>query len=104
MDISPLLFNKGRVERDVFLYYRGPLLYAARLGLWKAHFITRSAYGPDKAEPHDPPLLFNLGEDPGEKWDRAAQQPEVAAKIREAVARRTATMTPAPSRLTDTEE
>jgi arylsulfatase A len=103
IDIRPLLFNTGKVERDVFLYYRGPELYAARLGAWKAHFITRSGYGPDKPEPHDSPLLFHLGEDPGEKWDRAAQQPEVIGKIKAAVARHTANLQPAASQLVELE-
>lgn len=34
-----------------------------------------------------PPLLFHLGEDPGEKFNRAAEHPEVLTRIREAVDR-----------------
>jgi arylsulfatase A-like enzyme len=52
-DITPLLLGSGKVERDVFCYYRGQQLYAARLGPWKAHFITRSSYGPDKPVAHE---------------------------------------------------
>jgi arylsulfatase A-like enzyme len=102
LDISPLLFGTGTVQREAFIYYRGEALYAARLGDWKAHYITRSAYGPDKPEPHDPPLLFHLGEDVGERFNRAAEHPEVLAKIAEAVQRHRADLKPAPSQLVET--
>lgn len=104
IDIAPLLFGSGRVERDVYCYYRGTQLYAARLGPWKAHFITRSAYGPDKPEPHDRPLLYHLGEDPGERFDRAGEQPEVVARITAAVEKHRAGMQAAPSQLTELAE
>jgi arylsulfatase A-like enzyme len=102
LDISPLLFGTGGVERGAFFYYRGSTLYAARLGHWKAHFITRSSYGPDKAEPHEPPLLHHLGEDPGERFDRAAANPAVVARISEAVTRHRAGLQPAASQLVET--
>ncbi|MFM2096376.1 MAG: hypothetical protein RIS70_3500 [Planctomycetota bacterium] len=102
LDIRPLLFNEGPVEREAFIYYRGATLYAARLGMWKAHFITRSAYGPDKPETHDPPLLFHLGEDPGERFNRAKEHPEVLVQIRQAVERHRATVDAAPSQLVET--
>jgi hypothetical protein len=104
VDISPLLFGTGKVSREPFFYYRGASLYAARLGPWKAHFITRSGYGSDQAESHNPPLLFHLGEDPGEKWNRADANPSVIAEINEAVARHRATLEPAPTQLADTVE
>lgn len=102
VDISPLLLGKGRVERDAFFYYRGDELFAARLGEWKAHFITRSGYGPDKPESHDPPLLFHLGEDVGERFDRAAEHPEVLERIARAVQRHRATLQPVRSQLVET--
>lgn len=102
VDIAPLLFGSGTVEREAFFYYRGATLYAARLGPWKAHFITRSGYGPDKPAPQDPPLLFHLGEDLGENWNRAAQQPDVIARIKDAVARHRAALQPAPTQLAET--
>jgi arylsulfatase A-like enzyme len=102
VDLSPLLFGTGKVEREAFFYYRGTALFAARLGPWKAHFITQSAYGPDKPEHHNPPRLYHLGEDPGEKWDRAAVQPEIIARIADAVARHRASLQAAPSQLEET--
>ena len=102
LDISPLLFGSGLVLRDAYFFYRGSTLYAARLGHWKAHFITRSGYGDDQPEPHEPPQLYHLGEDPGERFDRAKENPAVIAKITEAVARHRAALQVAPSQLVAT--
>jgi arylsulfatase A-like enzyme len=102
LDISPLLFDQGQVKRGAFFYYRGATLYAARLGHWKAHFITRSSYDGEKSAPHDPPLLYHLGEDVGERIDRAKDNPAVIAAISEAVARHQADLKRAPSQLFET--
>lgn len=80
-DISGALFGTGPSGRDVMFYYRGQELYAVRKGAFKAHFITKPAYGPGKAEHHDPPVLYNLAHDPSEKYDVAADHPDVIAEI-----------------------
>jgi arylsulfatase A-like enzyme len=102
IDIAPLLFGNGKVERPPFFYYRGSQLYAVRMGPWKAHLITRAAYGRDTPAPHDPPLLYHLGRDPGERFDMAAEQPVVIAEIMKVVAEHRAAMQPAPSQLIET--
>jgi len=84
-DLSPLLFEGKALPERPFFYYRGSELYACRLGEWKAHFTTRSAYGKDPALPHDPPLLFHLGIDSGERRDLAKDHPEVLTRIVTAV-------------------
>jgi arylsulfatase A-like enzyme len=86
MDLSPLLFGGEKLQRGAFMYYRGTTLYACRLGSWKAHFLTRPGYGQPKAAEHEPPLLFELRVDPGEKWNVAEKHPEVLEQIRAAVA------------------
>ncbi len=73
--------------RQVFFYYRGTQLYAARKGPFKAHFITQAAYGSDKPVRHDPPLLFHLGHDPSERFNIASRHPEVLAHIAREVVR-----------------
>ena len=102
VDITPLLTNTGTVKREVFAYYRGTRLFAARLGKWKAHFITQAAYGAPKPEPHDPPLLFDLQADPGENFNVAAQHQDVIAEIRAAVEKHQATVKPVQSQLVET--
>ena len=94
--------SSTRPNREVFCYYRGTELFAARLGSWKAHFITQPAYGAPKPEPHDPPLLFNLEADPGESFDVAAEHPDVIAKIKAAVEKHKATLKPVKNQLIET--
>ncbi|RMF87509.1 MAG: arylsulfatase [Planctomycetota bacterium] len=81
-DISPALLGTGPSPRDRMFYYRGTRLFAVRYGRYKAHFQTQAGYGQPKPEQHDPPLLFDLWVDPAEKYDIAADHPEVIAKIR----------------------
>jgi arylsulfatase A-like enzyme len=86
LDLSPALFGTGPSPRKNMFYYRGAKLYAARKGPYKAHFITKSAYGKDKDKYHDPPLLYNLEHDPSEKYDISKDNPEVITEIRKEVA------------------
>jgi arylsulfatase A len=99
LDISPVLTGTGPSPRDSYFYYRGTQLYAARKGLFKAHFVTRTGYGSDKAEKHDPPLLYQLGEDPSERFDVAAKHPDVVAEIRHMVEEHQKTMKPGENQL-----
>lgn len=100
-DLSPVLFDSGPSLRDHMLYYRGRRLMAARLGPWKAHFVTQDAYGPNSAmpQPHDPPLLFHLERDPSERHDVAAEHADVIAEIRALVERHSAELDAPPSQL-----
>jgi arylsulfatase A len=87
VNMLPLLLGTGSSGRDVFFYYRDTQFYATRKGPFKAHFITKSAYGRDPAEKHDPPLLFHLGHDPSEQFNVAAQHPDVLSDIAREVER-----------------
>lgn len=99
VDLAPVLFRGETVNRDVFCFYRGTQLYAARLGPWKAHFTTRPGYGVDKPVSHDPPLLFNVVEDPSERFNVAAEHPDVLAAITAAVDRHKAGVQPVENQL-----
>ena len=81
------------------LYYRGSELFAARLGRHKAHFQTQPGYGPGRREEHDPPLLFDLGVDPGEKFNVAAENTQAIADIRALVAQHEKTIEPVTNQL-----
>jgi arylsulfatase A-like enzyme len=98
-DLSPTLFDSKPGMRDTFFYYRGEELFAVRKGIWKMHFRTQNGYGQPKPDVHDPPLLFNLGIDPGESFDVAAQHPEVIEELRTAVEKHRATITPVKSQV-----
>jgi len=95
-DISPVIKGTGKSERDIVFYYRGEQVYAIRKGDYKAHFITQLEYGSRTAqkitdpeieisnEPtvQDPPLLYNVNVDPAERYNIAADHPEVIAEIK----------------------
>lgn len=81
-DLTPVLFQESDSPRQLFFYYKGTELYAARKGKYKAHFITRSL---EKKEYHDPPLLYNIEHDPGEQYDIAEEYPDIIEEIRKEV-------------------
>ena len=99
LDLSPVLFARGPSPRKTVFYYRGVQLYAVRKGPFKAHFITRSAYGNDEPVKHDPPLLYNLNRDPAEQYDVAKYHPNVIADIQKEVAEHRRTLIPAEDQL-----
>ena len=91
-DISPLLFRGATAPREPFFYYRGTQLYAARIGPWKAHFITRPGYGPEKPQTNSPPLLFHVVQDAEERFNVATNHLGVVADIERAVAQHRASL------------
>jgi len=73
----PLLFNTGPGERQFIHYYIDGKLTAIRKGPCKAHFLTQVEFGGKIREMHDPPLLFNLEEDPSERHEVGKEHPEI---------------------------
>jgi arylsulfatase len=67
--------------RRPFFYY-GPRheLHAVRHGRWKLHVKTSSQTGIDYFD-GALPLLFDLEQDPGEKWNLADRYPDVVAGL-----------------------
>lgn len=101
MDISPLLFDTGKVEREVFCYYRGARVFAARVGPWKAHWLTQPAYGVAQPTVQEPPELYNVEEDPSETRNVAGEHPDIIARIQAAVEKHRATVKEVPSQFVD---
>jgi len=89
VDMSPILFGDGKGLRDTMIYYRGNELFAVRKGNFKAHFQSAPGYAgnriQEKFEKHETPLLFNLANDPGERFDVAGEHPDVVAEIQKIV-------------------
>lgn len=82
VDLTTTLFQKKPSPRKKVFYYRGTELYAARLGDFKAHFITQGEYGQfGERKVHEIPLLYNVNFDPGEQFDIAQQHPEMIDEI-----------------------
>lgn len=99
LDLMPHLAAGTALPERAYLFYRGTEVFACRLGDWKAHFRTQSGYGQPQAERHESPLLFRLPHDPSEKYNVAAEHPEVLARIAAAVAAHRATVVPAEPQL-----
>jgi arylsulfatase A-like enzyme len=94
VDLGPVLFGEGGSPRDVMAYYRMGELYAFRQGRYKVHFVTEGRYGlaPQRTD-HDPPLMFDLDEDPSERFDVAMERTEALAAVVAAAERYRANMT-----------
>lgn len=83
VNLSPVLRDSDTSPREFLPFYRKGELYAFREGEYKIHFVTEGAYGmPPVRTEHEIPQLFHLGQDPGERFNLAAQQPE---KLKELV-------------------
>lgn len=112
-DITPLLMGTGKGKRETVFYYRGQKVYAIRKGDYKAHFIIQLEYGNPTAHPVtipsvplengatvlEEPLLYNVNIDPGERFNIAADHPEVIAEIREVLAQHKAGLVPVENQL-----
>ena len=93
------LINHDSSDRKSILFYRQREIYAARLNDYKAHFITQGAYeynvsryynaknyvDKNKKRVLNKPLLFNLSEDPSEKYNIADENPEIIEKIKDLI-------------------
>ena len=93
------LINHDSSQRKSVLFYRQREIYAARLNDFKAHFITQGAYeynvskyynaknyvAKNKKKVLNTPMLFNLNEDPSEKYDVADENPEIIEKIKDLI-------------------
>ena len=90
VDLGAALRGTGPSPRRMLFYYWDSELRAVRKANYKAHFITSGAYGEGEARTeHNPPLLFNLAEDPGERFNIAADHMDVVADlVKEAEAHR----------------
>ena len=79
---SVLQGETNKSPRDRMFYWREKKLFAVRVGPWKAHFITEDCYGNrDERIERNPPLLYQLDNDPGEKYNLAPFHPEVIARL-----------------------
>lgn len=72
--------------REVYYYYRGGVIQAIRKGDYKLHVrcVRRPAFALDvisEEELNTLPWLYNIGEDPCEKYNIAGGHPEIVAEL-----------------------
>lgn len=93
IDLSATLLRSEPSPRQNLAYYRSGELRAFRQGRHKLHLITEGAYQqpPERME-HDPGVLHDLREDPAERFDLSASEPEVLAALQQSIAAHRAAM------------
>ena len=79
-DIGPLMSMQpgAKTPHEAFYYYRDERLQAVRGGPWKLH-VYRPQWG--EAASGKKPMLFNLTDDIGERYDVAASHPDIVERL-----------------------
>lgn len=80
-DLSPVLKGSGGSPRTDFYYWTRGALHAVRSGRWKLHVRQREEVNYGKVVEMEQPELYDLEADISEKYDRAADYPEVVEKL-----------------------
>ncbi len=80
------LTEQAPSPREHIYYYRHGKLRAVRMGPWKMHYETMPGNGDYKYTKHDPPLLFKIDQDPGERYDVSKNNKRVIEQIQKHVA------------------
>jgi len=84
-DLGKTLRQQAPSPRQVLPYYYRGRLQAWREGDWKVNFYDVSGRNPEGAleAKMAKPTLYNLGRDPGEKFDKAASEPEILQRLQQ---------------------
>jgi len=107
-DLSNLLFGKAKSspwDNEPFFFYRGtpgenpidqPGIWAIRKGPFKLHWVTKDTFGLTVF--HNPPLLFNLDNDPSETYPLDTNEyADVVAELIQAQKNHEKTVIPVPT-------
>ncbi len=93
IDLTPILFGKKESVRDTQYFYYADILCGVRKGNFKAHFVTHDGYAKEEPTRHDPPLLYDVAEDPSEKFDVASEHPDLVEEFKKIYQQANATVT-----------
>ena len=62
-------------------YYRTDSFTPCAKGHYKVHLVTCDGYSAEPPTKHETPVLYQLENDPGERFNVAAEHPDVVADI-----------------------
>lgn len=85
MDLAKTLRGQAPSPRQVMPYFYRGRLQAWREGVWKVNLYDVTGRNPEGGlQPKmAKPTLYNLGLDPGEKFDKAASEPEILQRLQQ---------------------
>lgn len=96
VDISDVLLKNAPGREPLLFYYLNEDLRAVRKGRWKLHVLSSSPTLGGQLEKHDPPLLYDLLEDPSEKYDVSDSHPAIVRDLLDTLAKHKAELKPGP--------
>ena len=92
-DISQVFDGDHQSPRKEMIYYHDDKIFAARKGDFKLYYYRNNPAGyPEKLEKLQPYQLFNLQQDPSERFDIAANHASIITEIEDMVKRHQATV------------
>jgi arylsulfatase A-like enzyme len=80
-DLSAVLFENQPGREAVIFYYFSVDLRAVRKGPWKLHLASNSPATGDTVTRYERPPLYNLLDDPSEKYDVSDSHPDVVKDL-----------------------
>jgi arylsulfatase A len=82
-DITAFLEGKGPSPHTEYFYYKGREIYAVRSGDWKLNFfkINSGLLPVKRPKKCDPPELYNLAEDPSERFNVTDKHPDIVTRL-----------------------
>ena len=99
-DLTAVLTNSAESPRNEMFFYHGTRIFAARKGDYKLHFYENNPTGyPERMKKLDTVRLFNLQQDPSERYDIANLHPGIIKEIEDMVTQHTATVDSVASQL-----
>jgi arylsulfatase A-like enzyme len=102
-DLSATLRTGAASPRHLFFYYGGGGLAAVRRGSYKAHFVipaSGATLGNAPPAANAVPQLYNLDQDPSEKFDLAPTHPEIVEELRRVAEEHKQTVVPVKNQIT----
>ena len=97
-DLSSVLLTGGTGPREDMFFYVGDQLAAVRHGDFKAHFWVTDSKNRVPLLLKEP-LLYNVSEDPSERYDLAASRPDILTEIERRRDAHLASVTPVENQL-----